>query len=409
MAEERLQKFLARAGIASRRACETLITRGLIKVNGKIVRELGTRVDPTTDRVEYDGHEVRVDPRQVYLLLHKPANCITSAHDPEGRQTVMSFIPSDYGRVFPVGRLDWDSEGAVLMTTDGDLTQLLTHPKHEVPKTYEVKVRGLIEEFDPRLDLLREGVRLDDGFTTAPAVVTRNNSTGRNTWFVVSIHEGRNRQVRRMFDAIGISVQRLRRVAYGPLILGELPPCEYRKLTEYEVEELYKAAGGRRSRESAIRGRMPDSRRDGVIAMQKSAARLTAPRRIHTPVEEPVEEPQPEERPTRRPRRGEARHEASAPPRRSVPRPDGAREPATSDRPPGRRGPSSGAPTGERPSHPRGGQREESRTRSRPSTSRPDSSRPPSRTSRPPEERSRGTRPGASPRPPAPRGRKGRG
>lgn len=280
MESERLQKYLAAAGIASRRACETLITSGLVKVNGEVVRELGTKVTPGVDIVEYDGHQVNVDRRHAYLLLHKPPRCITSVYDPEGRETVMEFIPKDFGRVFPVGRLDWDSEGAVLMTTDGTLTQLLTHPKHEVPKTYEVKVRGVIDPTDPRLDLLRRGVRLDDGFKTAPATVTHDASTGRNTWLVVSIHEGRNRQLRRMFDAVGIGVQRLKRVAYGPVILADLPPTQFRRLREEEVEELYIAAGGKRARQSASRGRLADGKREGIAAMRRSAARLTAPRRI---------------------------------------------------------------------------------------------------------------------------------
>ena len=222
MSEERLQKFLSRAGVASRRSSEDLITNGRVKVNGRIIRELGTRVNPVTDRVEVDGVIVDADSRSVYLLLNKPPRYICSLEDPEGRAVVTDLVPRVFGRVYPVGRLDWDSEGALLMTNDGELTQLLTHPRHEVEKNYLVKVTGLVDNMDTRIDRLREGVILDDGYRTLPAQVYRDSDTGLHTWFVVAIREGKNRQIRRMFETVGLDVRRLRRISYGPLVLGDL-------------------------------------------------------------------------------------------------------------------------------------------------------------------------------------------
>ena len=261
MAEERLQKFLSAAGIASRRKCEEMIVAGRVKVNGKIVTELGTKVRPGVDHVMVDGMAVAHDPRHVYLLLYKPTRVISSAADPEGREVVTDLVPQNYGRVYPVGRLDWDSEGAILMTNDGTLTDLLTHPRHEVTKVYMVKVDGLVLESDRRLDTLRDGVRLDDGYVTQPCEITRDADTGKHTWFVVGIREGRNRQVRRMFEAVGLDVRKLKRISYGPVNLGDLLPGEFRRLSEEEVDDLYEAAGAVRGENEATRGRLPISRR----------------------------------------------------------------------------------------------------------------------------------------------------
>lgn len=261
MAEERLQKFLSASGIASRRKCEEMISAGRVKVNGKVVTELGSKVRPGVDHVMVDGMAVAYDPRHVYLLLYKPTRVISSASDPEGREVVTDLVPQNYGRVYPVGRLDWDSEGAILMTNDGTLTDLLTHPRHEVTKVYMVKVDGIVAAADRRLDTLREGVRLDDGYVTQPCEVQRDADTGKHTWFVVSIREGRNRQVRRMFDAVGLEVRKLKRIAYGPVSLGNLLPGEFRRLSEEEVDELYEAAGANRGENEATRGRLPISRR----------------------------------------------------------------------------------------------------------------------------------------------------
>ena len=262
MAEERLQKFLSAAGIASRRKCEDLIVEGRVKVNGKVVTVLGTRVRPGVDHVQVDGMAVSYDPRHVYLLLYKPTRVISSVSDPEGREVVNDLIPANFGRVYPVGRLDWDSEGALLMTNDGRLTELLTHPRYEVMKVYMVKVDGIVANDDRRIDLLREGVRLDDGYITQPAEVTRDADTGRHTWFVVGIREGRNRQVRRMFEAIGVDVRKLKRIAYGPVPLGDMLPGDYRRLSEEEINDLYEAAGEERDVLEASRGRLHVTRRN---------------------------------------------------------------------------------------------------------------------------------------------------
>ncbi|MCB9519579.1 MAG: pseudouridine synthase [Myxococcales bacterium] len=272
MAEpERLQKFLARAGVASRRACETLIVGGRVSVNGQRVTELGTKVDPTVDVIELDGLRVNADARSVYLLLNKPTGTISAASDPEGRPVVTDLVSADYGRVFPVGRLDWDSEGALILTNDGELANLLTHPRHEVQKTYMAKVKGLVGDNDRRIDKLRDGVQLEDHMTL-PAEVVRDSDTGKHTWFVVGLREGKNRQVRRMFEAVGLEVIRLRRVAYGPVVLGDLSPGDVRRLSEEEIEELYEAAGATRPALSSSRGRLPVDKRAGKQRVARSAA-----------------------------------------------------------------------------------------------------------------------------------------
>jgi len=268
--QERLQKFLARAGVASRRACELLIEAGRVRVNGVVVTELGSKVDPVTDAVELDGQRLGVDVRLVYLLVYKPVSMISAVSDPEGRPVVTSLVPSDFGRVYPVGRLDWDSEGALLLTNDGELHNLLTHPKHEVVKTYMVKVRGRVGDDDRRIERVREGGILLDGKPVLPAEVMRDSDTGLHTWFVVGLREGRNRQIRRVFEAVGLDVLRLRRIAYGPVYLADLEPGEFRRLSEEEIEELYEAAGTKRPAMSASRGRLPVGKRAGAERDRKS-------------------------------------------------------------------------------------------------------------------------------------------
>lgn len=254
-----------------------MIVAGQVKVNGKTVTELGTKVRPGVDHVMVNGMAVAYDPRHVYLLLYKPTRVISSVSDPEGREVVTDLVPANYGRVYPVGRLDWDSEGAILMTNDGTLTDLLTHPRHEVTKVYMVKVDGMVPGNDRRLDTLREGVRLDDGYVTQPCEITRDDDTGKHTWFVVSIREGRNRQVRRMFDAVGLEVRKLKRIAYGPVNLGNLLPGEFRRLNEEEVDELYEAAGSTRDAMEATRGRLPISRRSRARRDLDNAKKAAAP------------------------------------------------------------------------------------------------------------------------------------
>jgi len=271
---ERLQKFMAQAGVASRRKCEELILAGHVRVNGRVERELGSKIDPLTDRIELDGKTLSAEVRHVYLLLYKPQQVISAASDPEGREVVTDLVPREYGRLYPVGRLDWDSEGMVILTNDGALTHLLSHPKHEVSKNYLVKIRGLVKANDPRIDQLRGGVTLDDGEKTQPCDIFFDSDTGKHSWFLVGLREGKNRQIRRMFEAVGLTVTKLKRISYGPIQLGDILPGEFRRLEDEEVEALYKAAGGKRAMFSASRGRLATNRRDGDNMIRKTAERL---------------------------------------------------------------------------------------------------------------------------------------
>jgi 23S rRNA pseudouridine2605 synthase len=230
---ERLQKVLARAGVGSRRACEELIAAGRVLVNGEPA-PLGRRVDPSTDTVTVDGVPVAVREDLVYYLLNKPAGVVSTAADPQNRPTVTSLVPPE-PRVYPVGRLDAESEGLILLTNDGDLTYRLTHPSFGVEKEYLVEVQGSPKAGAIRR--LREGVRLDDGITAPARVATVGPGTLR-----ITIHEGRNRQVRRMGDAVGHPIRRLVRTRIGPLRIGSLPPGQWRLLAAAEVRALERAA-----------------------------------------------------------------------------------------------------------------------------------------------------------------------
>ncbi len=241
-AGERLQKFLARAGVASRRHAEDMITAGAVTVNGEVVRELGTRVDPAADDVRVRGRRVRPAADHLYVLLHKPAGVVTTAHDPQGRRTVLDVLPPEWRerRLYPVGRLDRDTEGLLLLTDDGDFALRLTHPRYALTKEYSALVAGRPSR--AVLEQLQRGVVLpDDERPTAPARVWEMRSQGDATWVGIEIHEGRNRQVRRMFEAVGHPVVRLRRVRVGPLVLGSLAPGRSRLLTNDEVERLRRA------------------------------------------------------------------------------------------------------------------------------------------------------------------------
>ena len=229
---DRLQKVLARAGLGSRRVCEELIAEGRVTVNGDVA-QLGRRVDPDVDRVEVDGVPVGVRPGLVYYVLNKPAGVVTTASDTHGRPTVIELVPPE-PRVFPVGRLDTETEGLLLLTNDGDLTHRLTHPSFGVEKEYLAEVEGNPSRRAVRR--LREGLELEDG-TTAPA---KASLTPPNVLTIV-IHEGRNRQVRRMCDAIGHPVRRLVRMRIGPITDRTLKPGEWRPLTLQEVQDLQAA------------------------------------------------------------------------------------------------------------------------------------------------------------------------
>lgn len=231
---ERLQKVLARAGLGSRRVCENLIDGGRVTVNGRIA-ELGRRVDPVTDEVAVDGVPISIAPGLVYYLLNKPSGVVTTAEDTHGRSTVVSMVPPE-PRVHPVGRLDMDTEGLLLLTNDGTLTHRLTHPRFGVPKEYLAEVEGRPGRGAMRA--LREGVDLDDG-PTAPAEASLLGPG----LVRLTIHEGRNRQVRRMCEAVGHPVRRLVRTRIGPLRDPHLGPGKWRELTRDEVRELERATG----------------------------------------------------------------------------------------------------------------------------------------------------------------------
>ena len=226
---EKLQKVLARLGIASRRASEVMISEGRIQVNG-VEATLGQRIDPTSDHVDVDGVRISIKPDLVYCLLYKPINVISTASDPQGRQTVLDLLPEE-PRVFPVGRLDRESEGLLLLTNDGEMTYRLTHPSFGVPKEYFVTVSGNVSRY--ALRELREGVELEDGIT-APAKV----SQVENGLLRIVIHEGRNRQIRRMCAKVGYPVQRLIRTRIGPLADRKLSAGEWRELTVKEIRNL---------------------------------------------------------------------------------------------------------------------------------------------------------------------------
>jgi 23S rRNA pseudouridine2605 synthase len=241
-AGERLQKVLAHAGVASRRHAEALIAAGRITVNGAVVRQLGTRVNPARDDVRVDGQPVRAAPAHTYVLLHKPAGPVTTASDPQGRQTVLDLLPSDLRarRIYPVGRLDRDTEGLLLLTDDGELALQLTHPRYALTKEYHALVEG--RPPSDALVRLRRGVLLPgENRPTAPARAWIVRSEGEDTWLGLEIHEGRNRQVRRMLDEVGHPVRRLRRVRVGPLTLGHLAPGAWRQLAPDEVAALRRA------------------------------------------------------------------------------------------------------------------------------------------------------------------------
>jgi len=231
----RLQKYLAEQGVASRRAAETLIAAGRVAVNGHTVTELGAKVDPARDRVAVDGALVGGGQRQRYILLHKPAGYICSAHDERGRRTVLDLLDGVTERVYPVGRLDYDTSGLLLLTNDGSLTHKLLHPSHEVEKAYLAEVAGCPQE--AALNKLRQGVRLSDGLT-APARARVIKMHGSNALVELVIHEGRNRQVRRMLEAVGYPVLHLKRTRVAFLDVRHIPLGQWRELTADEVKRL---------------------------------------------------------------------------------------------------------------------------------------------------------------------------
>ena len=241
-APERLQKFLSRAGVTSRRGAEDLIVAGRVSVNGAIASALGTKITAGRDEVRVDGRPVVLPSTLWYVMLNKPAGVVTTLDDPQGRPTVARFVPADAPRLFPVGRLDAATTGLLLLTNDGQLAHALMHPRHHVPKVYHAKVDGVPDAEDLRR--LREGIDLDDGMTApAEARLLERLSNGAAVVELV-LREGRKRQVRRMLSAIGHPVRELTRVAYGPLPLGGLALGSARRLTDDEVRRLHDVASG---------------------------------------------------------------------------------------------------------------------------------------------------------------------
>lgn len=242
---ERLQKVIAHAGIASRRKAEELILQGKVTVNGEVVKQLGTKVGPN-DVVEVNGIKVEKE-APVYFLFYKPKGVVTTVKDDKKRKTVLDFFPEVTERIYPVGRLDYDTSGILLVTNDGEFANLLTHPKYEIEKTYIAKVKGIPTR--EHLKQLQKGIRLDDGLTAPAKAKFLSANKRKNTAIIeLTIHEGRNRQVRRMFEKIGYPVMKLKRERYAFLDLTGLNAGEWRPLTPHEVKQLIVLAknGGNR-------------------------------------------------------------------------------------------------------------------------------------------------------------------
>lgn len=241
---ERLQKFIAQCGIASRRAAEQLIAAGRIRVNGKIINRQGVTVDIKTDIVEFDNKIIKPNTKKIYIILNKPNGFITSVKDDRNRRTVMQLIEQISERIFPVGRLDYNTEGLLLMTNDGDLTQKLLHPKFNIEKTYVATIDGKLRS--DALGKLRRGIKLEDGMT-APArvnIISYDKRTDRSKVCLI-IHEGRNRQIRRMLSAVGCDILALKRIQFAGLTLAGLKRGKYRSVTEEELEELKMVIAGK--------------------------------------------------------------------------------------------------------------------------------------------------------------------
>jgi pseudouridine synthase len=239
--EQRLQKLIAAAGVASRRHAEELIAAGRVTVNGEVIKELGTKADPEKDHIKVNGKLInpQLQSREkVYVLLNKPKGYLSSVSDPEGRPLVTELLPPVLGKVHPVGRLDFNTEGLLLLTNDGDFTNYVTAARNRVEKVYEVKVKGVPAE--SAVARLRRGITLDDGTRTAPAKIKLLHETQTNAWYEVLLHQGRNQQVRRMFELIGHSVLKLRRTRIGFLNDENLKPGYWRLLSPGEVTRMMK-------------------------------------------------------------------------------------------------------------------------------------------------------------------------
>ena len=236
MSEERLQKILSHAGISSRRAAEKIILSGRVTVDDKIISELGPKADTEKNKICLDGKILKFDEEKIYVLLNKPKNFLCTVKDDRGRKTVLDLVKNISARIYPVGRLDFDSEGLIILTNDGELTNALLHPKFKIKKTYRAKIFG--ELTDEKIKKLRTGVELDDGLT-APAEIFVMSREKNFSVVEITIHEGRNRQIRRMFAAVGCEVKKLKRRRFANLTLQGVKSGKFRRLTEKEIKKLY--------------------------------------------------------------------------------------------------------------------------------------------------------------------------
>lgn len=242
MSEERLQKILSRAGISSRRAAERMIAEGRISVNRIVVTMPGKKADPQKDEIRVDDRLVALESEKIYLLLHKPRGYMTTLSDPQGRPIVTDLLTGVDARVYPVGRLDYDSEGLLLLTNDGEFAQRIQHPRFGIPKTYRIKVEGRLPKGEVKV--LEKGIDLSDGRFVPTGIQLEKTNPG-STWLRLTMTDGRNRVIRRVFDSIGHSVTRLIRVAVADIALGSLPEGTWRMMTQREVEGLLALAGTR--------------------------------------------------------------------------------------------------------------------------------------------------------------------
>jgi len=231
----RLQKVIAASGLSSRREAEDLIRQGRVTVNGRVVRTLGTCIHPTRDHVKVNGRHLETGQPEAFVLLNKPPGCVTTMKDPFGRKTIADLLERIKVRVFPVGRLDYDAEGLLLLTNNGEVAQACLHPRYHVPKTYLIKVSGVFT--DQEINVLKDGVELDDG-RTSPADVKKSGKAKSNSWLEVTIYEGKKHQIKRMVEACGHLVLRIKRIRFGPIHLGDLPVGSCRYASDVEANAL---------------------------------------------------------------------------------------------------------------------------------------------------------------------------
>mgnify|MGYP000864385858 CR=1 FL=1 len=234
MSKERLQKYIARCGIASRRKAEEIILQGKVKVNGRIVKELGSKINPEKDLVTVYDEKIFEKEEHTYIKLYKPEGYVTTVKDQFNRKTVIDLI-NIKERIYPIGRLDYDTSGLLLLTDDGDLANKLMHPKYHIFKTYNVEIKGSLN--NESINILKTGI-LIDSYKTAPAKVKLLKQAQNNSYVQISIHEGKNRQVRKMFEAVGHKVLKLKRISFGNIVLGKMKPGEWKYLTNDEVKFL---------------------------------------------------------------------------------------------------------------------------------------------------------------------------